>query len=159
MKNDRFFIFLIIGIAIIVILSFVFVLSNQKQATYIADGTPEGVVNNYLLAWVKNDAATIEKYLADLENKPTQNDISNAVQNNKYSLDNIGVSIKETTINDDYANVSILVFNSNTPYDTYRNETADFITLIKQNGKWKISEASYPFWDWDWYQDSDNYKN
>ena len=158
MKNDRFFIFLIIGIFIIVILSFVFVLSNQKQAAYMADDTPEGVVNNYLLAWVNKDYGTIEKYLINNDKKPTKNEIVDAVQNNKYSLESIGVSIRETTISDDFANVSIMIFNSNTPYDTYRNESADFITLMKQDGKWKVSEASYPFWDWNWYQTIENYK-
>ena len=158
MKNDRFFIYLIIGIVIIVIFSFVFVLSNQNQATYVSDDTPEGVVNNYLLAWVNKDYAKIDNYLLDDDKKPTKSNIVDAVQNNKYSLENSGVSIQKTTITDDFTNVSIMIFNSNTPYDTDRNESSDFITLINQNGKWKISKAPYPFWNWDWYQNTEYYK-
>jgi hypothetical protein len=155
MKNDRFFVFLLIGIAIIVVISFVFVLSNQKQASYIADDTPEGVVNNYLLAWVKNDYATIEKYLVDDANKPNTKEIMDAIQYNSY-VEEIGVTIEETIINEDTASVTILTINSSSAYDTRRRDSNQVIKLVKQDGDWKVSEAIYPFWNWDWYQTPDS---
>jgi hypothetical protein len=159
MKKDRFFIFLVIGIAVIVVISFVIVLSNQNQVTYLPDNSPEGVANNYLLAWIHRDYETIENYLIDEKYKPEISDIISTMDENQYSLEDAGVSIDVVNLDKDFATITVTIMHTGNGYDSYRYDYTDSITLVKQNSEWKIKEAPYPFWDWDWYQNDQMYKD
>ena len=72
MKQDRFLTGILIGIAVLIVVALTVFFSRKDNLNYVADDTPEGVVQNYVVALHKRDFDKAYGYLADLENKPTQ---------------------------------------------------------------------------------------
>ncbi|MBI9049247.1 MAG: hypothetical protein JEZ00_07500 [Anaerolineaceae bacterium] len=160
MKNDRFFLGILIGIGAIILLSVVLVLINQNQAAYLSEDTPEGVVNNYLLAWYDEDYEKIESYLMDHEYKPDLQMIIDAAIDNQYSLEMSGVYIESSFIYDNGTQASVIISTANSSSGSYRKiyQSDDTVSLIKQDGHWKIEEFPHPYWGWSWYLPPDQYK-
>ena len=152
MKQDRFLIGILIGIAILVVLSLALFFMRKDGEEYIADDTPEGVVHNYVVALHKLDYEKAYSYISEKENKPTFETFRQAFIINMVSPKNVGLEIGTADIRGDDATVSLnTIYNSGDPFSgAYRsNESA---LLINQNGQWKLEQLPYNFWAYDWYQ-------
>lgn len=152
MKQDRFLLGILIGIGVIVLLAIVLVAVKNTDLTYLPEDTPEGVVNNYLTAWQAEDYDKVASYLADLENKPQVEDIVRYVYASRTNIENTSMRIESSDVRGDSATVMVTVIQQ--PYDIFTgtSQNSNVVTLVKQNGKWKITEFPYPYWSWDWYQ-------
>lgn len=153
MKQDKFLTGILIGIGALIVLALVLFFTRQETKEYVSDATPEGVVHNYVLAVLNKDYEKAYGYLADLDNKPTQQEFRQSFLNGQVNSENAGVELGEVEIIDNDAYVDLIVYYSySDPFSSNYGST-DKATLVKQDGSWKISVMPYYFWDYNWYQD------
>jgi len=154
MKQDRFLTGILIGIGLLVVLALAVFFTRKDTQTYVSDGTPEGVVHNYVVAVLNKEYEKAYGYLADLENKPTYDEFHNSFLTGMVNPDSSGVDVGQSDITGDDATVEVtLVYNPSDPFSTGYRDTQRAI-LVKQNGAWKISSMpQYNFFDYNWYQE------
>ena len=151
MKQDRFLIGILIGIAVLVIVALAVFLSRKDNLVYVADDTPEGVVQNYVVALHKRDFEKAYGYLAELANKPTTEQFHQSFLNHNVDPANAGLEVGKAEISGNSASVSLGIIYS--PSDPFANESrnADYAQLVRQDGAWKIKQMPSNFWAYDWY--------
>ena len=153
MKQDRFLVGILIGIAVLIIAALTVFFTKQNRQTYGSEDTPEGVVHNYVLAVLNKDYHKAYGYLADLENKPSYDAFLHPFFIGSLNPSNAGVKIGQADVNGEDATVAVSTVN--TPSDPFSSEfsNAGSAQLMKQNGAWKISSMpAYNLWDYSWYQ-------
>jgi hypothetical protein len=152
MKQDRFLIGILIGIAVLIVVALTVFFSRKDNLNYVADDIPEGVVQNYVVALHKRDFDKAYGYLAELENKPTLEQFHQSFLNHNIDPANAGAEIGKAEIVGNSASVSLgVIYGQSDPFSSgYRN--ADYAQLVRQNGVWKIKQMPYQFWAYDWYQ-------
>jgi hypothetical protein len=153
MKQDRFLTGILIGIAVLVVLALVVFFTRKDNLVYVADDTPAGVVQNFVVALHKRDFEKGYSYLADVDNKPTLEQFRQSVLTYNVNPGNAGLEIGKTEINGKDASVAVsLIFNNGDPFGSgYRN--TEYAQLVNQNGFWKLRQMpTGTFWSWDWYQ-------
>jgi hypothetical protein len=152
MKQDRFLVGILIGIAVLIVVALTVFFSRKDNLNYVADSTPEGVVQNYVVALHKRDFEKAYGYLADLENKPTLEQFHQSFLNHSISPTNAGLEVGKAEISGDSASVSLgIIYSPNDPFSNgYRN--TEYAQLVRQKGAWKIKQMPYNFWAYDWYQ-------
>ena len=153
MKQDRFLIGILIGIAALIVVALVLFFSRQDTQTYRTDGTPDAVVFNYVLAVNEKDYEKAYGYLAELEHKPTYEEFRRSFFNGMVNPNNVGVDVGTADINGDEASVEVkMIYPSGDPFSsTYSN--VERAQLVQQDGEWKLSFLPYNFWDFNWYQE------
>jgi hypothetical protein len=152
MKQDRFLTGILVGIAVLVVVALVVFFIRKDTQSYVSEDTPEGIVHNYVLAVLNNDYEKAYGYLADLDNKPTNEQFRNAFIQGLVNPDNSAVDIGNFEISGDTASVEVaIIFNPSDPFSTgYRD--VQRALLVKQGGAWKLSSMPcYYFWDCSWY--------
>ncbi|HET9910236.1 MAG TPA: hypothetical protein VFQ13_00030 [Anaerolineales bacterium] len=154
MKQDRFLTGILIGIAVLVVMALAVFFIRKDSQSYVSEGTPEGVVHNYVLAVLNGDYQKAYSYLADLENKPTYEEFRDAFIKGMVNPNNSAVDIGESEINNDTASVEVaMIYNPSDPFSTGYRDTQRAI-LVKQDGEWKLSSMpGYYFWEYSWYQE------
>lgn len=152
MKQDRFLLGILVGIAVLIVVALGLFFTRQDTQTYLTADTPEAVVFNYVLAVTEKDYQKAYSYLADLDHKPTYDEFRQSFFNGMVSPDEVGVDVGEATVHGDEANVEMnMVYSASDPFTSgYRNE--DHALLVRQDDAWKISSMPYNFWDYNWYQ-------
>lgn len=153
MKQDRFLTGILVGIAVLVVVALAVFFIRKDSQSYVSEGTPEGVVHNYVLALLNGDYQKAYGYLADLENKPTYEQFRDAFIKGMVNPNNSAVDIGQSQVNNDTASVEFnLIYNSSDPFSTGYRDVQRAI-LVKQDGAWKLSSMpGYYFWDYSWYQ-------
>jgi hypothetical protein len=152
MKQDRFFIGILVAIAALVVLSLVLFYARKDTQTYLPEDTPEAIVHNYALALHQRDYERAYGYLAEKNNKPTFDQFRQAFLSNQLNLRGSGIEVGKVDLRGQEAYVDVsVVHTANGPFaDSYRStETA---VLVRQDGEWRVSQMPYPYWGWDWYQ-------
>jgi hypothetical protein len=152
MKQDRFLTGILIGIAVLIALALAVFFSRKDNLNYVSDDTPEGVVQNYVVALHKRDFDKAYGYLADVANKPTPELFRQSFLNHNVDPTNAGLEIGKTEISAETASVELgIIYSPSDPFSGgYRN--AEYAQLLRQNGAWKIKQLPYNFWSYDWYQ-------
>lgn len=153
MKQDRFLTAILLGIAFLILLSLTVFFTRQDDLTYVDDSTPQGVVQNYILALQKRDYEKAYAYLADLENKPTYEQFRESFFNHSISALAIGAEIlqTETSVNLATVDLSIIDYNQRDPFAS-SSRYVQSAQLVRQAGNWKIRQMPYQFWSYDWFQ-------
>lgn len=153
MKQDRFLTGILIGIAVLIVAALAFFFTRQNSQTYVSEGTPDGVVHNYVLALLNRDYPKAYSYLADLDNKPTLSEFRQAFAVGKLNQSNSGIKVGKADITGEDATVEVsMVYTPNDPFSSGYNNVGS-AQLVKQNGAWKISSMpTYNLWDYSWYQ-------
>jgi hypothetical protein len=151
MKQDRFLMGILGGIAALIVIALVLFFARQDTREYKTDDSPSSVVFNYVLAVTNKDYEMAYRYLADTENKPTYDEFRQSFLNGMIYADNVGVDVGEAEIDGDIASVEVnLIYSSSDPFSSsYRN--VDRATLVREDGAWKITAMPYNFWDYNWY--------
>ena len=152
MKQDRFLIGILIGIAVLIVIALAVFFTRKDDLNYVSDATPEGVVQNYVVALHKHDFDKAYTYLADLPNRPTPELFRQAFLNHNIDPTNVGLEIGKSEISGETASVSLgIIYSPNDPFSSgYRN--TDYAQLVRQKGAWKIKLLPSNFWAYDWYQ-------
>jgi hypothetical protein len=154
MKQDRFLIGILVGIAVLVVVALAVFFIRRDTQTYMAEDAPEGVVHNYVLAVLNDDYEKAYGYLADLENKPTFEQFRDAFVTGVVNPNSSAVDVGGSEISTDTASVEVaVIYNPSDPFSTgYRD--VQRALLVKQDNAWKISAMpTYYFWDYSWYQE------
>lgn len=156
MKQDRFLLGILVGIAVLIVVALGLFFTRQDTQTYLTTDTPEAVAFNYVLAVTEKDYQKAYSYLADLDHKPTYDEFRQSFFNGMVNPDEVGVDVGEATVHGDEASVELnLVYSASDPFSSgYRNE--DKALLVRQSDAWKISSMPYNFWDYNWYQPKTN---
>ncbi len=153
MRQDRFLMGILIGIALLVVAALAVFFTRQNQGSYVSESTPDGVVHNYVLAVLRKDYQKAYSYLADLDNKPTFSQFRQAFAVGRLIPGQAGIKIGAVSVTGDDASVDVsMVYSPGDPFSSgYSNiGTAQ---LVRQNGLWKISAMpTYKLWDYSWYQ-------
>ena len=154
MKQDRFLLGILVGIAVLVVAALVVFFTRNQQVSYRAGQAPEDVVHNYVLAVMNKDYEKAYDYLADLKNKPTFEDFRQAFAVGRLSPGQGGVKIGSADITADSASVEIImVYTPGDPFSS-GNQNVGSAQLLRQSGAWKISAMpAYNLWDFGWYQE------
>ncbi|MBT3188870.1 MAG: DUF4878 domain-containing protein [Anaerolineae bacterium] len=154
MKEDRFLTVILIVITLLVVASVSMFFLRQDSAVYLPEDTPEGIVHNYILAIQDGDYERAYDYLADKENKPTFDEFEEFFLFDQYGNNNTGLQIGETIITTNTASVEITVVEGSGGrifFDGYNY--VENARLVKENGKWKLTQVPYSYWAWEWYEE------
>lgn len=153
MKQDRFLLGILIGIAVLVLLALVVFFLRPDGLQYGPDDTPEGVVRNFVVAIHLQDYQKAYDYLAEGENKPTFDQFSDPFQLKYITPAEAGIEILDASTSAQSASVQAsIIYNARDPFaGSYRS--SDQAMLVLQSGQWKIKQMPYPFWYYDWYQE------
>jgi hypothetical protein len=153
MKQDRFLTGILIGIGILIVVALAVFFSRHDQASYVSDGTPDGVVHNYVLAVLNQDYEKAYGYLADLDHKPTFSEFRQPFAVGRIGQQDIGIKVGRAQVNGDSSAVEVtMVYSQGDPFGSELNN-AGSAQLLLQNGSWKISSLpAYNLWDYSWYQ-------
>jgi len=154
MKQDRFLVAILIGIALLIAIALVLFFTRPDAAAYVADDTPEGVTHNYALAVINKDYEKAYGYLADLPDKPTYEQFRQAFFSGAVNPRDVGLDVGAAEVDGDDALVELtLVYSPGDPFSGASSST-DRAQLVRQNGAWKLKYMpTYNFWDYNWYQD------
>ncbi len=152
MKQDRFLTGILIGIAVLVLLALAVFFIRKDELVYVDESTPQGVIQNYIVAVQKRDYEKAYSYLADLEYKPGYQQFRDTFFNGMVSPAGVGVEILETEMSDDLATVGLsIIYNQRDPFGG-SSRYLDYARLVRQNGAWKIKQLpGGNFWAYDWY--------
>jgi hypothetical protein len=152
MKQDKFLIGILIGIAVLVLLALGIFFTRQDNLVYATEDTPAGIVQNYVVAIHKRDYEKAYSYLADVPGRPTLDDFRRSFLNHIVNPDTAGLDIGQTEINGQDATVELGVLYS--PGDPFggNNRNTEYAQLVNQNGIWKLRQLPYNFWSYEWYQ-------
>ena len=152
MKKDRFLIGILVGIGVLAVVAIVLFSVRQSRASYVADDTPEGVVQDYVLALYKMDYARAYSYLAEGQGKPDLARFRQSFTVQRFDISNFGLQVGQVIINADEADVTVTLVNAgNGPFNDV-NRNIQTAVLRRQSGAWKIENMPYPYWDFSWYQ-------
>lgn len=153
MQRDRFLWGILAGIGVLVVAALILFFIRQGKVGYVEAGTPEGVLQNYMLAIQRQEYERAYEYLADYPEKPDQLAFQQAFLG--YQHDQVSatsVEINDTVIDEPAQTALVqvaLVHGSGDIFgDTYRDQQT--ATLVLQSGSWKIYQAPYPYWGGNW---------
>ncbi len=155
MRQDRFLIGILAGIGVLVVLSLAIYFVRRGGLEYGGEDTPEGVVQNYVIALQRSDYARAYSYLAEFENKPDQAYFRQpfvSYQDRDVTLTGIEITSSVETETGSGALVYLVLLRGGSgPFDqAYReNNTAE---MVLEGGLWKIRSMPYPFWSYEWSQ-------
>jgi hypothetical protein len=152
MKQDRFLIGILVGIAALVVIALAVFFLRGDNLDYVPEDAPEGVVRNYAVALYKEDYQKAYGYLAEADNKPTYEQFRQSLMSNYVNPVGAGLEILDSDIEGDLAVVRVsVIYNSGDPFSSgYRGQ--EQASLVLQNGAWKLKQMPYNFWGYDWYQ-------
>ncbi len=152
MKQDRFLIAILAGIGLLVVAAFVLFFVRQSNLNYVDDSTPEGVVQNYVLALHKGDYEKAYAYLAEDKNKPVYEDFRRPFAMKQVDISSSDVQITDTQILGDTATVGVLFSQFYGPFVSRGYRSSERAELKLEQNYWKIRQMPYPYWYYDWYQ-------
>jgi hypothetical protein len=153
MKQDRFLVGILIGIAVLIVAALVVFFVRQDRLAYMSDDTPDGVVHNYVLAVLNKDFQKAYNYLADLDHKPTFDEFRQAFAVGRLTPGDAGIKVGSADVTGDSASVDVsMLYTPSDPFSAGTDNVGS-AELIRQNGAWKISSMPvYNLWDYGWYQ-------
>lgn len=153
MRQDRFLTGILIGIALLIVAALAVFFSRRDQGNYAGEGTPDGVVHNYVLAVLNKDYPKAYGYLADLKDKPTFDEFRQAFAVGRLNPAGNSIQIGKSSVTGNDATVEVDMVNApSDPFSSGYNNVGT-AQLMRQNGAWKISTMpTYNLWDYSWYQ-------
>lgn len=156
MKQDRFLTGILIGIAVLVVVALALFLTRTDNLEYVAEDTPEGVVQNYVVALYKKDYEKAYTYLSEGQHKPSFEQFRDAFLMNYANPDQAGLEIGKTNSSGDTATVELgVIFAPSDPFSSGYRSTENAV-LGRENGQWKLRQMPYQYWSYEWYQEPYN---
>ena len=152
MKQDRFLTGILIGIAVLVVAALALYFARREQAVYQPEDTPAGVVHNFVLALQNGEYEKAYGYLAETSRKPGLTAFRQPFISRELDVQANSLQIGETDLHGEEAIVAVTVVHaSNNPFNNVYH-TLESVTLVKQDGQWRITDLPYPYWYWEWEQ-------
>lgn len=163
-RHDRFLLWILVGILLLVLVSVGLFFARQGSPSYTAADTPQGVLQNYIVALNQGDYARAFSYVAGPPGAVNADDpdkmpgLPNFEQFQQFFLvenggqtANTGLQIGTlSNVTADYAIISVTVLRTNGGLFNSVSRESQQVQLVRQNGAWKISQGPYPFWNYGW---------
>ena len=161
LRQDRFLLSILGGIVVLVLLSLVLFFIRQGAPAYGAEDTPQGVLQNYLVALSKNDYQRAFGYVAgppgttDPNQSPGLPDFTQFQQfflvETRGQISNTGLQIGEVQYSaGDSATISVTVLRTDGSLFNSVSRESQQVQLVRENGEWKMFQGPYPFWSYSW---------
>lgn len=149
---DKFPIFFILGILVILIITFIILLRSPKP-TYTDDSNPQGVIFNYILALKNSDYEKAWSYLSPtLEEFPRNAErFQQMVSRNSYQFSNLNndliLKFGTTQRVGNRATVTVIqtIFYNSGLFSRKEYTRSFSMDLVYQNNQWKITYGQN-FW-------------
>ena len=155
MKQDRFLLSILVAIGLLVVVSLVLFFFRQGQQNYGPEDTPRGIVRNYVIALQEQDFERAYGYLQEAENKPEYDLFREAFRSRQLDTSNVAVQLGEFTQNGQEAVVELSILHTSSGlFGDVWQEEARALLVQDGAGEWKITQMPFPYWGWDWYQES-----
>ena len=120
-------------------------LNREEEATLLAEDTPEGTVQRYLLAIEEGDIKAAYEYLGSgLQEECT---ISHLRDTRRWvEAENMGVSLQGTRPFDGEVEVEVLItrFYVDPPFGSGESSNAVRYMLAQEDGNWRFVDPPYP---------------
>jgi len=155
MKNDRFLIGILAGIAVLILAALVIFFIRQGEGrSYLEETTPDNIVHNYVLALQQGDYDKAYGYLGGFEGRPSYANFRAYFETEynrprDYSLQISGW--EEGPDNTAWVNVSTVQVSVG-PFSGVNRMSGSAQLARDASGDWKIQGMPYPFWGWDWFK-------
>jgi hypothetical protein len=154
LKLDRFLIGILVGIGVLVIAALLLFFMRRGEAKYVDEITPQGIIQNYVLALQKKDFEKAYGYLAEEEGKPEFGQFRDSFISSFDSYNRAGLTFGTSSETGETAFVTVSIQqNYGGPFNEM-SRSHESVDLTKQNGNWKIRRFPYPFWGYDWYENA-----
>lgn len=158
MRQDKFLTGILVGVVVLVVIAVGLFFFRDSDRTYIADGTPQAVVLNYVLAVQTGDYQRAYSYLAEEyedETKPSFAQFRSYFSYGDYRYNTIGINIISVDQEEYLAWVNLETVESDGGLFREVYRARDTAILIKDDsGDWKLISMPYQFWGWEWYGDA-----
>lgn len=156
--SDRFLIGIIAGIGLLIIVSFVVVLT-RPEPEYLNDDSPEAVVHNYLLALRLDDHERAHGYLSpSLKGYPANVEAFAEDVDDSYAFrfvddNDVTIDTQSADIRGDTATVEVLEtsFSDGDLFSSGNYERRFDMKLRQENGQWKLVDGDR-YWTSCWEQ-------
>lgn len=151
MRQDRFLFGIVAGSLLLVAAALIFA-RLAPPPTSIPDDTPEGVAYNYLLALQRDDQRKAYSYLS-ARGQARANPAALLPAYNYARLKDTRMRVDDVTVDGNSARLRVTQFTfMNGGLFGGRSERTDqtVVTLVRENGAWKIDNFFYPFWNIGW---------
>ncbi len=152
MKEDRFLLAIVIGIVILSLAAIGLYLVRSTPVALADDSTPEGVVQNYVISLDQGDYETAYAYLHEGEYKPSLEKFRLSFEDLQLNPSETSVQIRASEVDGKEAQVTLELLHSGSGLFASTWRDTNTAELVQQQGKWKIKNMPYPYWNWDWYQ-------
>lgn len=155
MRQDRFLIGILTGIGALVVLALAVYFLRRGGLDYVPEDTPQGVVQNYIVALQRRDYERAYRYLGNIPNRPDLAGFRNAFLSyldREVALTGIEIGEVSLSASGSSARVYLTILRGGRgPFDQgfRENYTAE---LAQEDGQWKLQNMPYPFWSYDWVQ-------
>jgi hypothetical protein len=155
LRQDRFLLAILVGLAVLAIVAIVAVVAGPPEAGYLDEATPAAVVHNYVLALQNGDADRAYNYLAELPTKPTRLEFGSSYVITEAATSRASLEIGETVIDGDEAIVDLTVSMNygGLLFLGPSYSTGSPARLAREDGEWRLVEMPYPWWDYSWSVD------
>lgn len=155
MKQDRFLIGILIGIALLVLIAVGLFLARGGEQDYGLDDTPQGVVRNYVLALEKGDFQRAYSYLYDAPDKPDFDQFRQSFLTRRLDTTSAALQIGQVREAGNQVTVELVVIRGGSgPFNDVYRENNSALLELDSAGAWKIVNLPFPYWNWDWYTPS-----
>lgn len=152
MKQDRFLIGILIGIVLLIFAALSVFFARQKQVDYGPEDSPQGILQNFILAINQRDFERAYGYLSEGTYKPTLEQFRKPFLSREVDVSSSSLQIGQAEVYGDNAYITVSIVNQmGGPFGDI-NRISETAQLKKQNGVWKVVSLPYPYWYWDWYQ-------
>jgi hypothetical protein len=160
-RQDRFLLAILGGIILLVLLSLGVFFVRQGEPTYGGEDTPQGVLQNYVIALSRDDYQRAFGYVAgppgtaDPNQSPGLPDFEQFQQfflvETRGQISNTGLQIGEVLFSgDDSASISVTVLRTNGSLFNSVSREPQQAQLVRENSEWKLVQGPYPFWSYAW---------
>ena len=148
MTRDRFLLGIFLGIGVLVVAALILFFARKGESGYVADSTPAGALQNYIVALQRHEYERAYSYVADSPAKPDlihfeEPFISYQGQAVSNALIEIGETIPDAQGQTAVVQFTQLQGNQGLFENTTRAQMS--ASLVRQKGAWKISSIPYPF--------------
>lgn len=152
MREDRFFLGILIGIGLMVIVALIVFFSRPTTVRYVSDGTAAGVVQDYITALYARDFDRAYAFLAEADDKVSLETFRTEAEFSLIpSLNNTTVDVgpEEVSSSGNSAVVPITILRGGGVLDS-ADRSLQEVQLTRQDGDWKITWAPDPLWIYGW---------
>jgi hypothetical protein len=163
-RPDRFLLFILIGIAVLVLLALGLYFTRQSAPTYVPEDTPAGVAQNFATALSLKDYERAFGYVAGppgvqvSEPSKGQAGLPDLAHFREFYLTevrdqftNTGLQVEDGQVQSaDSAFVNVTILRTSGSLFNSVSRQSEQVRLVRQNGAWKITQAPYPFWNYAW---------